>query len=98
MDRACYPVGRCAQMPGQRRLGEHLRDRCAHEVRAEQALVGVEEQLDEAVAVAGRRRLARSGEGEASDLVFDAALAPSCSVMPTDATSGCVKTHEGTVV
>lgn len=98
MDRAGDLVGRGAQPAGQRRLGEHLRNGGADQMGAQQVLLRIENQLDKAVAVSGGRGLARSREGEAADPAVDARSRASCSVMPTDATSGEVKMHDGMVV
>ena len=75
MDRAGDSVGRSAQCAGQRGFGEHLGDRGADQMRAQQAVLLVEKQLDESVAVARSRGFARGGEGEAPDLVGDAPFA-----------------------
>ena len=74
VDRAGDLVGRGAQRAGQRRLGQHFGHRCPDQVGAQQAVRVVEEQFDESVAVAGGCRLARCGEGKASDFVGDAAF------------------------
>ena len=74
VDRAGDPVGRDAQRARQRRLGQHLGHRRSDHVRPQQAVLFVEEQFDESVAVARRRGLARCGEGEAAGFIGDAAL------------------------
>ena len=71
---------------------EQLGDVFADHVDAEQlAVLGVEDQLDEAVGLARRQRAAADAEGELADLDLAAVLSRAFfSVMPMLATCGCV--------
>ncbi len=74
VDRACETVCRHAQTLGKRRLGDHLRNVVSYEVRTDELVVGIEDELYESVALACRRRLARGRILESSDLALYALL------------------------
>lgn len=98
VDCVCDLLYRRSQRFGERRLGQHFGYVRSHQMCSQQLVVLVEDQFYEAVAVACGGRFARSGEGEASHFVVDTHLLDLSFVIPTEATSGEVNTHEGIVV
>ena len=75
MDGVSYVVRRGAQRLGEGRFTQHFGHVGAHQMRPDQLVVGVEDELHETVAVARGSRLARCGEGESPYLILYSRLA-----------------------